>query len=605
MLGLGPGAVYASLALGLVLVHRVTGIVNFAHGAMAMLAAYAFVALRPGLGTVGALGGAVATSVAVGLLVHACVFSRLAGRPPLTGVVASVGVLTTLQALTALVFGATARPVPPLLASGPVRVLGTTVPADRLLLGLVVAGVSVGLWVVFRYTRFGLASRAAAEDVTSLALLGWSPPMLAAITWVAASVLGGLGAVLAGPITALDPVSSTLLVVPALGAAVAGGMSSFGRTTTAGLAIGVAQALVLVAQDRVAWIPRTGTREALPLVVIVVALAVGGGRRLARGAPVDARLPAATPSRRLPLATAVSLGVGTLALVVLGDQGRLALTTSLIGTVLCLSLVILTGYLGQISLAQMAFAGLAGFALTGLGGGLGVPFPVAPLLGASLAAGAGLLVGLPALRVQGTSLAVVTLASAVALEDLVFKNPALTGGFGGTDVPDLGLGPPSSVAFGLFVLAVTATVAVGVSHLRRRSLGRRFLAVRDDEAAARAAGVDVVATRLIAFALSAFVAGLGGALLAYSQARLSFGSFGVFVSLSLLAVAYLGGIARVSGAIVGGALVSSGLVFATVDRVAGLGRYQLLVTGLALVTVAVLRPEGIMAGRTSSVGRRP
>lgn len=601
VLGLGPGAVYATLALGIVLVYRVTGVVNFAHGAMAMLAVYVFVAALPVTGSLGAVAVAVLVSATVGAAAHFLVFRHLADRPPLAGVVASVGILTALQGLVTLVFGTDSRGVPSLLPSGPVAFAGTVIPVDRLLLGAFVAAVAAGLWAVFRFTGFGLASRAAATDATSLSLLGWSPAVLAGMTWILASVLGGVGAVLAGPITALDPVSSTLLVVPALGAAVVGRMSSFGFTALAAVGLGAAQSMVLVAQDRIDWLPRTGVREGLPLAVIVVALALGGARQLSRGQSLGRapRLPLAPRSGRPGFGSVLAVAMATVALLIAGPQLRLAAVTSLIGAVLCLSLVILTGYAGQISLAQMAFAGVAGFALTALGDGLGVPFPLAPLLAAALAALCGVVVGYPALRVRGASLAVATLASAVVLEDLVFKNPALTGGFAGVEVPDLGLGPPSSVPFAIFTLVVLASLAVGVGGLRRSGFGQRCLAVRADEVAAQSVGVDTAATRLVAFALSAFVAGLGGSLLAYSQAQLSFGSFGVFVSLSLLAVAYLGGIARVSGALVGGLLVSGGLVFGTLDRVAGLGRYQLLVTGLALVAVVILRPEGIVTKRAN------
>jgi branched-chain amino acid transport system permease protein len=138
-------------------------------------------------------------------------------------------------------------------------------------------------------------------------------------------------------------------------------------------------------------------------------------------------------------------------------------------------------------------------------------------------------------------------------------------------------------------LAVLAAVALAVTALRRGRLGRRFLAVRANEQAAAACGIGLTATKLTAFALSAFVAGLGGALLGYGQGRLSFGSFGVFVGLSYLAAAYLGGIASVSGAVVGGLLVPGGLVFTVVD-----GKYQLLLTGVALVAVAILRPQGVV-----------
>jgi branched-chain amino acid transport system permease protein len=285
--------------------------------------------------------------------------------------------------------------------------------------------------------------------------------------------------------------------------------------------------------------------------------------------------------------------VAAAALFGLHGQDRLALDTSLVGALVCLSIVVLTGWSGQISLAQMAFAGVAGFSLSRLSVDVGIPFPAAPVLAAILAAVAGLVVGLPALRARGVSLAVVTLAGGVAVEEVVFKSPVLTKGFGGSRVPVPGLFgvrlEPSGPGFGLLVLAVLLVTALGLAWLRSSGAGRRLLAVRANERAAAAVGIDVTVARLGAFAVSAFLAGVAGTLLGYQQGQLSFASFGAFVSLSYLAVAYLGGIAGIGGALLGGLLVPSGLVFTLLD----LGRYQLLASGLGLVAVTVVAPGGL------------
>jgi branched-chain amino acid transport system permease protein len=357
----------------------------------------------------------------------------------------------------------------------------------------------------------------------------------------------------------------------------------------------MSQSLILKLQDQFTWIPRYGIREALPLVVILAALALGAGAGLGRGAAVQDPLPLAGRARRPLRWAAAGVAAGLAGLLLLHGQARLGLVNSMVGAVICLSIVVLTGYVGQISLAQMAFAGVAGFSLAKLAGGLGIPFPVAPLLAALLATAVGVAVGLPALRLRGQSLAVVTLAAAIAVEEVVFKSPLLTGGFEGTVVPELAAGRAGSRWFGVVALAVVTAVALGVAALRRGPPGRRFLAVRANERAAAACGIDLTATKLAAFALSAFVAGVGGTLLGYGQGRLSFASFGVFVSLAYLAVTYLGGIAGISGALVGGLLVPGGLVFS----LAG-GRFQLLASGLGLIAVAILRPQGIVGSRQPS-----
>ena len=387
--------------------------------------------------------------------------------------------------------------------------------------------------------------------------------------------------------------TTTLLIVPALAVALVGRLTSFGATVAAALALGMSQSLILKLQDDFTWIPRHGIREALPLVVILAALALGAGAGLGRGAAVQEPLPLAGRARRPLRWAALGVAGGLAGLLLLEGQARLGLVNSMIGAVICLSIVVLTGYLGQISLAQMAFAGVAGFSLAKLTGGLGVPFPLAPLLAAAAATAIGVVVGLPALRLRGQSLAVVTLAAAVAVEEVVFKTPLLTGGFEGTLVPELAAtGRAGSRWFGVVVLGVLAGVALGVAALRRGPPGRRFLAVRANERAAAACGIDLTATKLAAFALSAFVAGVGGTLLGYGQGRLSFASFGVFVSLAYLAVTYLGGIAGISGALVGSLLVPGGLVFS----LAG-GRFQLLASGLGLIAIAILRPQGVVGSR--------
>ena len=291
LLGLGAGAVYAGLGLGLVLVHRVSGVVHVAHGAVAAYVAYVFVELR----TVGdlvlpvgrvhlgdevpfvvAFGVSLGVAAALGLVAYLAVFRPLRSAPALAGLVASVGLMATLQALIVLRFSG-GRPVPAILPAGPVQVFGAEVPRDRLLLAAIVVAAGVVLWAVYRFTRFGLASRAASDDVTGVALLGLSPDVLAAVNWVVASVLAGAAGILVAPVTGLDPVTTTLLVVPALAAALAGRLLSFGATVAAGLGLGMAQSLLLLAQDNWSWIPRSGVREAVPLIVIVVALAVGAG----------------------------------------------------------------------------------------------------------------------------------------------------------------------------------------------------------------------------------------------------------------------------------------------------------------------------------------
>ena len=593
-----------------------------------MVATYVFVELRqhgdlvlPGarlnlgssVGFVPALALTVVAATVVGLLAQVLVFGPLRAAPPLARVVAAVGLMIALQAAVVLGFGTGPRAVAPILPNQPVHVLGATLARDRLWLGALVVVAAVVLGAVYRRTTFGLATRAASESETGAALLGWSPAGLAAGNWVIAAVLAGLAGVLVSPVTALDPSTYTLLVVPALAAALVGRLTSFPVTVAAGLALGMTQSELTHLAATFKWLPRLGLGDALPFVVVVVAIAVTGSRLPSRSAAAQARLPAAARPRHPTRAALVLVPAAAIVLALVHGGWRVALVTSMTGAVVCLSLVVLTGYVGQLSLAQMAFAGVAGFTLSRLAQGAGVPFPLAPLVAAVGAAALGLLVGIPALRVRGVNLAVVTLAAGVAVEALVFRNPSYTGGLKGSVVPeprlfglDLGIrvrhpGQYPRLGFALLVLGVLVLLALAVANLRRSASGRRMLAVRANERAAAAAGVDTGGVKLLAFALSAFLAGVAGTLAGYQQGRLSFDSFGVFVSLGFLAYAYLGGIATVGGALVGGVLVGGGVASTALDRWLGLGRFHLLLSGVGLVAVALLVPEGIAGAATRAV----
>jgi branched-chain amino acid transport system permease protein len=393
-----------------------------------------------------------------------------------------------------------------------------------------------------------------------------------------------------------------------------GRLTSVGVACAAGLALGAVESEITFLSSK-DWWPgwaTVGVAETVPLLVIVVALFVLGPRLPGRGsAAVDPLPPVPTPRVRPPL-VAVLVAVGFAALLLTDGSYRFGVITSMIVALMALSLVVLTGFVGQISLAQAAFAGSAGFVLSKIGTGL--PFPLSLLAAALAATALGLLVAVPALRVRGVQLAVVTLAAGVAIEQLVFQNPKLTAA-GGNLIPDarifgvdLAVRRGAELArwqFGALVLVVLTLAALAVANLGRSGTGRALLAVRSNERAAASIGVDVAAAKLLAFGVSAFLAGLGGALIGYSRGQLSADSFGVSVSLTLLAFAYLGGITSVGGALVAGTLAPLGIGYVVLDRSTDIGEHYLLVSGILLVATAVLNPGGIAGSVRSGVtGRR-
>ena len=651
LLGLGGGAVIAALALGVLLTYRASGVVNFAHAAMGMFLAYTYFALRqsgellnplffgpdkirllpgpssePGReifyrfapGT--ALLITMLLAAAYGLIVYWLVFRPLREAPTLARVAASLGLFLYLLAVAKMRLGAQGASAKPeaLLPDDVVRFFGIEIQQDRLWLALFVVVVTGALAALYHLSRFGLATRAAAESEKGAVLIGLSPSRLAAVNWMLATMLAGAAVILIAPIANINPATTSLLIVPALAAALLGGFRSFGLTAAAGLGIGMVQSEILNLRSQWGWLPDLDLQMALPFLIIIVTMAVRGESLPTRASLHAGRFPRSPRPRHLLAWTAVLGGAAIVGMLVLGSEWRQAIIVTTTFSLIALSVVLLTGYVGQISLMPMALAGIAAFAMVKLTDDFGVPFPIAPILGAVIAVGVGLVAGLPAVRVRGMNLAIATLAAAVAIEELVLKWGWFAGGRGGTTVPpptigpiDLGISAAGADfprrAFGIMCIVVLAVCALGVSNLRRSPTGLRFLAVRANERAAASAGIDVTRTKLVAFAMSSFLAGLGGCLFAYAHPNLSADSFVVFQSLALLAITYLGGIAAVGGAVVAGIFAEGGVLSAAMGS--GSSDVQFAINGLVLMVVAVLYPEGItgalyaLAARLR--GRRP
>lgn len=629
--GVGAGAIMAAFGLGLLITHQGAGVVNFAYGAMSTWAAYVYAELRqgayvfpfPGLpdryhfagGDVGfrwAIVLALLTAVVMGGVVFLLVFKPLFRAPALAKVVASIGLVIVFIALIERRFAdsKTLR-VQAILPDEPVTFAdGITLPRDGLWLALVVIVIAGAVWASSRYTRVGLVTRAAAENEKGAVLLGYSPVFLAGASFVLSSLLGALIAILASPMIQLSSgIFTFLYLIPALGAALIGQFRYVWPTVITGFAIGMVQSTFTPMQGDIGWFPDYGAREGLPFLVIIVAMVVLGEKLPERGSVDTWKLPTVPPARVTATSVAVPVVLAIAGLLALGPLWRGAIMTTTIAMVLALSLVVLTGFGGQTSLAQMAFAGVAGFALSKLTMRWDVPFPVAPILAAAIAALFGVLVGLPALRVRGTNLAIVTLAGGVAITEFVFKNPTFVGdaSTGGAKVPNPQLGPwdlglilgeeASRPVFGIFLVVVALLLALAVANLRRSPTGRRMLAARSNERAASAVGINVTGVKLQVFATSSFIAGIGGCLIAYRFGGVSDASFGTVASLTALAVAYLGGITCVSGAVASGITASAGVAFYAMSQAIGsLGAWEAFIGGVLLILTAVLNPEGIAGG---------
>ena len=619
LLGLGTGGTIAAIAVGIVVTYRGSGFINLAAGAIAMLAGFSFWALRTGeLGFTLSTPLAVALTyvfvVVISIAIELAVFRPLRSAAPLAKLVASLGVLLTAQATMLLAFGTSQHPQPTIIPIHVIFMLGSAVPLSVFVVSGIVVALTAVLWALYRWTRFGLATRAASENDVAARLAGLSPDELSLANMLLANLLLGTLGILAGSVAALDTTTLPFLVVPALAAALFARLTSFAIACAGGLAIGMIESLIEYTSTKT-WFPTTdglavpGVKELLVFILIVAAMFLRGASLPTRGELVEQRLPdVPRPKHSVVLAIPSSV-ICAIALVVLPFDFRQALTNSLIGIVMALSLVVITGFVGQISVVQLALAGVAGFTVSHLAVDAGIGFPLAPLAGVAAAVFLGLVTAVSALRVRGVSLAVVTIAAAVAVYNFGFVNPTWGGGATGSPVPDphlfgINLGPTASFrgldgnlpspVFGWVALTAAVVLGLLVVSVRRGILGRRMLAVRSNERAAAAAAINVRNVKLTAFGISALIAGVAGSLYAYNFGSVSADRFSVPLALSLIAFAYTGGITLVSGAVFAGLIAAQGLFPYALDKWFGLsGNWFLLFGGVVLIFTLIQNPEGV------------
>ncbi|WP_305780264.1 ABC transporter permease subunit [Nocardia nova] len=621
VLGLGNGAVYAAIGLALVMTFKSSGVVNFATGTVALYTAYTYALLRKGellvpipglpksvhlggpLGVIPAMAISLVFAAVLGVLCYALVFRPMRTASVVAKAVASIGLMIVIQALIAQRVGTGLVAVQPIFALDTFRIGDRTVPTDRIWLAASIIGIAIVATVVFRFTRFGVATEAAAESEKGAYLTGLSPDRIAFSNWALSSVVAGLGGILIAPLVALNPVAYSMFIVPALAATLVGNFSSIWLTVAAGIVIGALQAEATNLEGLYSWMPKSGTAEAISLLLILGFLVVKGRPLPDRGSVVRKALGRAPRPDHIAIPAMLSLVVAVVALTATSGSYRAAVVSSIIFGVLALSQVVVTGYAGQISLAQLTLAGVSAYALSVLNQHLGIPFPFAPILSALFATLVGVVVGLPALRVRGLPLTVVTLALAVFVEAFWFRNSDLNGGVAGAPIDnprlfgiDLGIGAGHAyprIAFGVLCLAVLTMAGLGVAWLRRSSLGTDMLAVRANERSAAAAGIDVSRTKLITFAIGAFIAGLSGALLGYQQTLATPEPFAVFAGIGLFAIMYVAGVTSITGAILAGLMAPGGVVYLLVDRFLHIGDYYAVLSGILLIITVMTNPDGI------------
>jgi branched-chain amino acid transport system permease protein len=623
--GISLGSLYGILAVGLILIYRTNRIINFAAAAIGAVPAIAGLLLdvQNGVPYLLMLPLAIVGGAAVGAAVDMVVIRRFSRSPRLILTVVTIGVAQALAALGFFIpvwLGAKAAQIPNVPTPWEsFRILDSH--GKNLLTGnqvaalLTVVAVAIGLGAFLRYTRIGIALRASAENADRASLLGIPVRKIQTVAWIAAGVLAALALFVQSPLIGV-PSDATLgfdSLLYALAAAMVARMERMGVAVVAGMGIGV-----LIT----ASVARTGSNDlasALMLVIILVALLTqrkSVARAMDAGTStwelVKSYRPVPTELRGLRevnVARAVLLGVAVLVavslpFVVSGPDLPLLILLPIYGIV-AVSLVVLTGWAGQISLGQFGLVGAGAAAAGGLIASHNIDFFVAIAIGIGAGVLVAILIGLPAVRIQGLYLAVTTLAFGYAMSGYILKKNHWIGahllptGFISKVSRPLLYGRidlENDRTFYFLCLAFLVVTMLAAQAFRKNRSGRVLIAARDNQRAAPAYAVNLVRTRLAAFAVSGGIAGLAGVLLVYAQHNVIPGSYDVLGSITIFLAVVIGGLTSVPFAVLGAISFEAFVLFGP-RLYQGLGStfvaiVPLLLTGPLLVVDLYFYPGG-------------
>ena len=596
LLGLGLGALYSLASQGLVLIYRGSGVLNFAHGAIGTVGAYIEyeISVSHGVPYIFGLLGGILTSAILGALTHLLIMRQMRRSSPLARVVATLGVLITLEAVVVIKFGSNVDFVTSSIPTTLLHLGGKVViTEDRPILAGIALVLTIALWALYKYTRFGLATAAVAENERAASSLGWSPDVIATANWALGSALAGAAAILVTPIVTLQVGELENLVIAALAAALVASFRSFPIAFGAAMVIGVAQTVAT------RYVTQPGFGQSVPFIVIVVVMVLRGQALPLRDFFLQ-RLPAIGDGRVRVVPVTLCVAAMAVLLTVTSSNWQAAFIISLATSLILLSIVVLTGYTGQLSLAQFAMAGFGAWIAGRLIAGAQFPFWAAALLGVVGTIPLGVAFMLPSARTRGINFAVVTLGLGTALELMLFDNGNYTGGVAGTQVP-----PPRlfgvdinaithPARYGYVCLVVVTIACLVVANVRRSRSGRRLVAVRTNERAAAALGISVPSAKLYAFGLSAALAAAGGILLAFNNLSITYTDFTNFTSITYVGWAMIGGIGYIAGPVYGSIFVAGGLGAQISDSLlSGFDKYLALIGGVTLIVLVLGNQDGV------------
>jgi branched-chain amino acid transport system permease protein len=561
--GLATAGIYAITASGLTLTYATTGIFNWSHGAIGMMAAFAYWQMRVGWGwpaLVSILICLVVLAPLLGMVLEVGVMRRLEGTTEAAKLVVTLAVGLSLLGIAQWVWNPTTyRALTPLfsddtLVIGPIRVSYN----DIVILSVALA-VAVVLRVLLYRTRLGVTMRASVDDAALTALNGSSSVANARAAWIIGCVLAALAGILVAPTLTLSATALTLLIVNAYAASVIGRLRSIPMTFVGAVILGLAVSYSVAYLPQSAYVQ--GFEGAVPAVILFAALLLLPQSRLRGHKPVRSREIAHSPTWRGTGIFVVAVVISAAMLASVVSSSDLYSLNQVWGlAIIGLSLIPVIGFTGRLSLCQMTFAGI-GAAVVGHLGADGNP--LAFVAAAAVCACAGVLVALPALRLSGIYFALSTAAFAVAMDAWVFPLPAVS--IFGHQVAPFGSG---SLAFSPFrigswrIAGKESQFIVGsvcfvllcliVVAIRRSSFGHRLIAFKDSPAACATLGMNARASTLAVFATSAALAGVGGGIYGMALGSAAPDVFQFFSGLSILLVMVVSGITSVGAAAAAG-----------------------------------------------------
>lgn len=608
--GLLTGATYALVALGLYLVYRVTGVINLAQGAFVVLGALVTWSLQTvlGWGTAPAVLIAVLATAAAGSLLGAATF--VPGLAKLSNgnmLMLTAGLLTLMEGALLVLWGSQPYVLPPFGSSRPVAVGSILVPSQGFWVLGMAALVAVALWAVLTRTEAGRALRACAENPMAARLVGVSVPRMTLLSFGLAAAMGAVAGVVVAPTTSLQFDTGRLFTISAFIAVVIGGLGSFSGAIVGSLLLG------MISQLATAYVSSLFSNAiTLILLLVVLVFRPDGLIRAAVARRQDVREEArvATHITRLPRGTSwIGGGIVVAGLLVL----PLAVTSPgvmsglVIAGILFISLIgldVVMGYAGQVNLGQAGFMAVGGYTA----GYISTQYEIEPLAcvlaAVTLAVLCSLVLSVVTVRLRGLYLALATLAFGLLVDSFAVGLIDITGGPSGlVGIPSFSVGSltfdtPLSMYY--LVLGVNVVLVVLLSGAMRSGFGRALQAIRTDQLAAAALGVNVVRTKVLALAISAALGALSGSLYAFYFHFLSPDMVGTPRSLELVAMLVIGGEATLVGPLLGSVVLT---LLPTVFQ--PLALYKTFASGGLLIFFFLYLPQGLFGLLAGWLNRLP